>query len=91
VNAHPPGRRTDASRTADRLLIAFAFVAFGAIALPTYGIVAALQPSSEFGRVVAAYGGVFIVGSLLWASRSMASGPTAPTCSARSSASPACA
>jgi small multidrug resistance family-3 protein len=31
-----------------------------------YGIVATLQPSHEFGRVLAAYGGVFIVGSLLW-------------------------
>jgi small multidrug resistance family-3 protein len=31
-----------------------------------YGVIAALQPSHEFGRVLAAYGGVFIVGSLLW-------------------------
>jgi small multidrug resistance family-3 protein len=30
-----------------------------------YGVVAAFQPSHEFGRVLAAYGGVFIVGSLL--------------------------
>jgi small multidrug resistance family-3 protein len=29
-------------------------------------LVAAFQPSHEFGRVLAAYGGVFIVGSLLW-------------------------
>jgi small multidrug resistance family-3 protein len=43
-----------------------AFVALGAMALATYGVVAALQPSHEFGRVLAAYGGVFIVGSLLW-------------------------
>jgi small multidrug resistance family-3 protein len=43
-----------------------AFVALGAMALTAYGIVAALQPSHEFGRVLAAYGGVFIVGSLLW-------------------------
>lgn len=42
------------------------FVALGAIALTGYGIVAAFQPSHEFGRVLAAYGGVFIVGSLLW-------------------------
>jgi small multidrug resistance family-3 protein len=42
------------------------FVALGALALALYGIVAALQPSHEFGRVLAAYGGVFIVGSLLW-------------------------
>ena len=28
--------------------------------------IAALQPDANFGRVLAAYGGVFIVGSLLW-------------------------
>ena len=44
----------------------FAFVALGAMALTAYGVVAAFQPSHEFGRVLAAYGGVFIVGSLLW-------------------------
>jgi len=43
-----------------------AFVALGAIALTAYGVVAAFQPSHEFGRVLAAYGGVFIVGSLPW-------------------------
>lgn len=43
-----------------------AFVALGAMALTAYGVIAALQPSHEFGRVLAAYGGVFIVGSLLW-------------------------
>ena len=42
------------------------FVALGAMALTAYGVVAAFQPSHEFGRVLAAYGGVFIVGSLLW-------------------------
>ena len=43
-----------------------ALVALGAIALSAYGVIAAFQPSHEFGRVLAAYGGVFIVGSLLW-------------------------
>jgi small multidrug resistance family-3 protein len=43
-----------------------AFVALGAMALAAYGVIAAFQPSHEFGRVLAAYGGVFIVGSLLW-------------------------
>ena len=38
----------------------------GVLALGLYGIVAAFQPSPEFGRVLAAYGGVFIVGSLAW-------------------------
>ena len=38
----------------------------GAAALAGYGAVAALQPDANFGRVLAAYGGVFIIGSLLW-------------------------
>ena len=38
----------------------------GAVALTGYGAIAALQPDTNFGRVLAAYGGVFIVGSLLW-------------------------
>jgi len=38
----------------------------GVAALGLYGVVAALQPDGEFGRVLAAYGGVFIVGSLAW-------------------------
>jgi small multidrug resistance family-3 protein len=38
----------------------------GAAALTGYGAVAALQPDANFGRVLAAYGGVFIVGSLAW-------------------------
>ena len=41
-------------------------VVLGAVCLTIYGLLAALQPSHEFGRVLAAYGGVFIVGSLLW-------------------------
>ena len=42
------------------------FLGLGVISLGLYGVVAALQPSAEFGRVLAAYGGVFIAGSLLW-------------------------
>jgi small multidrug resistance family-3 protein len=38
----------------------------GAAILATYGVVAALQPISEFGRVYAAYGGLFIALSLAW-------------------------
>jgi small multidrug resistance family-3 protein len=34
--------------------------------LAAYGVVAALQPISEFGRVYAAYGGIFIALALLW-------------------------
>jgi small multidrug resistance family-3 protein len=36
------------------------------IILATYGVVAALQPISEFGRVYAAYGGIFIALALAW-------------------------
>jgi small multidrug resistance family-3 protein len=42
-------------------------VVLGGLMLALYGVIAALQPSQQFGRVLAAYGGVFIVGSLLWA------------------------
>lgn len=39
----------------------------GIIALGAYGLVATLQPDAHFGRVLAAYGGVFVAGSLAWA------------------------
>lgn len=41
------------------------YAVLGAIILAIYGIVPTLQPSN-FGRVYAAYGGVFIVLSILW-------------------------
>jgi small multidrug resistance family-3 protein len=41
-------------------------VVLGMATLGVYGLIAALQPDANFGRVLAAYGGVFIVGSLLW-------------------------
>lgn len=41
-------------------------VALGMLVLGVYGLIAALQPDANFGRVLAAYGGVFVVGSLLW-------------------------
>jgi small multidrug resistance family-3 protein len=40
--------------------------ALGALALAGYGFVATFQTDPHFGRVLAAYGGVFDVGSLLW-------------------------
>lgn len=40
----------------------------GGILLAFYGIVATFQPSG-FGRVYAAYGGIFIVASLIWANK----------------------
>jgi small multidrug resistance family-3 protein len=43
------------------------WIVAGLIALGLYGVVAALQPDPNFGRVLAAYGGVFIAGSLAWA------------------------
>ena len=43
-----------------------AWVLLGGLGLTMYGVVATLQPETNFGRIFAAYGGVFIVGSLLW-------------------------
>ncbi|GAB6899677.1 YnfA family protein [Kineosporia succinea] len=42
------------------------WVGAGVVALGLYGAVATLQPDAEFGRILAAYGGIFIVGSLAW-------------------------
>lgn len=41
------------------------YALIGAIVLAFYGVVPTLQPA-HFGRVYAAYGGVFIVLSILW-------------------------
>jgi small multidrug resistance family-3 protein len=38
----------------------------GVLALGAYGFVATLQPDPHFGRILAAYGGVFVAGSLVW-------------------------
>ncbi len=42
------------------------FVGAGIAALGAYGFVATLQPDANFGRILAAYGGVFVAGSLAW-------------------------
>lgn len=42
------------------------WIGSGVIALGVYGFVATLQPDVHFGRILAAYGGVFVAGSLLW-------------------------
>lgn len=42
------------------------FVLAGVIALGVYGLVATFQPSPHFGRILAAYGGIFVAGSLTW-------------------------
>ncbi len=42
------------------------WVGGGVIALGLYGLVATLQPDANFGLILAAYGGVFVAGSLAW-------------------------
>jgi small multidrug resistance family-3 protein len=42
------------------------WVGAGVLALGLYGLVATLQPDANFGRILAAYGGVFVAGSLAW-------------------------
>jgi small multidrug resistance family-3 protein len=42
------------------------FAGAGIVALGAYGFVATLQPDPHFGRILAAYGGVFVAGSLVW-------------------------
>ncbi|WP_392897299.1 YnfA family protein [Streptomyces sp. LN699] len=44
----------------------WAWIGAGAIALGIYGFVATLQEDANFGRILAAYGGVFVAGSLIW-------------------------
>jgi small multidrug resistance family-3 protein len=41
------------------------FGLFGGLTLAVYGIIPTFQPA-DFGRVYAAYGGIFIVSSLIW-------------------------
>ncbi|KAA9378313.1 YnfA family protein [Microbispora cellulosiformans] len=43
-----------------------AWIAAGILALAAYGFAATFQPDAHFGRILAAYGGVFVAGSLLW-------------------------
>ena len=62
------------------------WIGAGVIALGLYGFVATLQPDPNFGRILAAYGGVFVAGSLAWGMTSTASDPTATT-----SPAPSCA
>ncbi len=42
-------------------------VGLGVLVLGLYGFLHTLQPETDFGRVLAAYGGVFIGASLVWA------------------------
>lgn len=43
-----------------------AWVGAGIVALAAYGLVATLQDDANFGRILAAYGGIFVAGSLAW-------------------------
>ena len=42
------------------------WIGAGVVALGAYGFVATLQPDASFGRILAAYGGIFVAGSLAW-------------------------
>jgi small multidrug resistance family-3 protein len=42
------------------------WVGAGIAALAAYGFVATLQADAHFGRILAAYGGIFVAGSLAW-------------------------
>lgn len=42
------------------------WIGAGVLALGAYGFFATLQPDPHFGRILAAYGGVFVAGSLAW-------------------------
>ncbi|MDW3221083.1 MAG: YnfA family protein [Acidimicrobiales bacterium] len=44
----------------------FIWIGAGIAALGAYGFVATFQPENNFGRILAAYGGVFVAGSLAW-------------------------
>ena len=43
-----------------------AWIGAGIVALAGYGFVATLQHDNNFGRILAAYGGIFVAGSLAW-------------------------
>jgi small multidrug resistance family-3 protein len=43
-----------------------AWVGAGIAALAAYGFVATFQDDPNFGRILAAYGGIFVAGSLAW-------------------------
>lgn len=44
----------------------WALALLGGLALFLYGFVATFQTDPHFGRILAAYGGVFVAGSLAW-------------------------
>lgn len=42
------------------------WIGAGIVALAAYGFIATFQDQPNFGRILAAYGGVFVAGSLAW-------------------------
>ncbi|MBQ0865518.1 YnfA family protein [Streptomyces smyrnaeus] len=42
------------------------WIGAGVIALGLYGVVATFQHDDNFGRILAAYGGIFVAGSIAW-------------------------
>jgi small multidrug resistance family-3 protein len=42
------------------------WIGAGVIALGLYGVVATFQSDANFGRILAAYGGIFVAGSIAW-------------------------
>ncbi|GAA1430600.1 YnfA family protein [Streptomyces thermospinosisporus] len=42
------------------------WIGAGVIALGLYGVVATWQHDDNFGRILAAYGGIFVAGSIAW-------------------------
>jgi small multidrug resistance family-3 protein len=42
------------------------WIGAGVLALGGYGLLMTLQPEAHFGRIMAAYGGVFVAGALAW-------------------------
>ncbi|MGW2620050.1 YnfA family protein [Streptomyces sp. NPDC001500] len=42
------------------------WIGAGVVALGLYGAVATLQSDDDFGRILAAYGGIFVAGSIAW-------------------------
>lgn len=42
------------------------WIGTGVLVLGGYGMLMTLQPEAHFGRIMAAYGGVFVAGALVW-------------------------
>lgn len=42
------------------------WIGTGVLVLGGYGLLMTLQPEAHFGRIMAAYGGVFVAGALVW-------------------------